>query len=238
MSMLSDTKITRRQAMRGTGTALGGVAGLNALFSLPSMAGLSHAAEGTQSHPPDTNRTEKLRIATCQVPVSGDPAENAKCVRDFMRRAAGEGANLLHTSEASLSGYPGSNIPGFENYNWDKLRKIISMSNARFKGPNCLTTLNVREVPTRCADNRMWAVANNASNSYSEWGSFVARPDATIPKQLPINQSGMLIHDYPDTLSPGGWYHNFKPMDMAESTIMHWGTPSNSPRQRDGQSEP
>jgi hypothetical protein len=27
-------------------------------------------------------------------------------------------------------------------------------------------------------------------------------------------------------------------MDMAENTIMHWGTPSDSPRQRDGQSEP
>jgi predicted amidohydrolase len=115
---------------------------------------------------------------------------------------------------------------------------IISMSNARYRGRNCLTTLNVREVPTRCADNRIWAVANNASNPYSEWGSFVARPDATIPKQLPIDQPGMLVHDFPDTLSPGGWYHNLKPMDMAEGTIMHWGTPSNSPRQRDGQSEP
>ena len=328
--------------MRTTGKALGGVAGFNAFFSLPSTAGLSNGAEAAQSNPADTNPTEKLRIATCQFPVSGNPAENAKYIREFMHRAAGEGANLLHTSEASLSGYPGSDMPGFENYNWDKLRKetasvralarnlkmwlvlgsshfldantkptdcqylidpegrivnrydkcfltdgdegdqkhysagnrlvshdirgvrvglaicydaqwpqifiayrklgvtvmIISMSNARYKRPNCLTTLNVREVPTRCADNRIWAVANNASNPYSEWGSFVARPDATIPKQLPINQPGMLVHDYPDTLSPGGWYHNLKPMDMAEGTIMHWGTPSHSPRQRDGQSEP
>ena len=62
--------------------------------------------------------------------------------------------------------------------------------------------------------------------------------DATIAKQLPINQPGMLVHDYPDTLSSTGWYHNLKPMEMAEDTIMHWGKPSNSPRQHDGQSEP
>src|SRR2546430_6404965 len=112
------------------------------------------------------------------------------------------------------------------------------MSNARDKGPNCHDTLNVRQVPTRCADNRMWAIVNNASNSYSHWGAFVARPDATIAQELPINQAGLLVHDFPDGLSAGGWYHNRQPMDMAENTIMWWGTPSDSLRQRDGQTEP
>ncbi len=66
----------------------------------------------------------------------------------------------------------------------------------------------------------------------------MARPDATIAKILPINQPGMLIHDYPDTLSKHGWFHNLHPMDMAEGTIMHWGVPSNSPRQSNGESLP
>ncbi len=114
---------------------------------------------------------------------------------------------------------------------------VHSMYNANDKGKNCLDTLNVREVPTRCADNRMWAVVNNSSQPYSHWGSFIARPDATIAKQLEINQPGMLVHDFPDTLSEGGWYHNFKPMKMRDDEIMSWGTPSNHPRQRDGQSE-
>jgi hypothetical protein len=48
----------------------------------------------------------------------------------------------------------------------------------------------------------------------------------------------MLIHDFPDTLSEGGWYHNFKPMKMRDDEIMSWGTPSNHLRQRDGQSAP
>jgi predicted amidohydrolase len=115
---------------------------------------------------------------------------------------------------------------------------IHSFSNARSKGPNCLDTLNLREVPTRCADNRLWAICNNSSATYSHWGSFVARPDATIAKQLSPNEPGMLIHDFPDTLSATGWYHNPKPMEMAENEIMTWGTPSNHPRQSDGQSEP
>jgi predicted amidohydrolase len=344
MSISSNKEITRRQAIQTTGKALASVAGFNAFASLSTGAGLPNAAEPSLSRttPAGPKSTEKLRIATCQFPVSGSPAENAKYIGDFMHRAGGQGAHLLHTSEASLSGYAGCDLPSFENYDWGALRKeaaglrtlarelkmwlvlgsshfldantkptdclylidpegrivnrydkcfltegkngdqvyysagnrlvthdirgvkvglaicydicwpqlyiayrrkgvtvmIHSMSNARDKGPNCLDTLNVREVPARCADNRLWAVVNNASNPHSHWGSFVARPDATVPKQLPINQPGMLVHDYPDTLSPGGWYHNLKPMDMAENTIMHWGAPSDSPRQRDGQSEP
>jgi len=115
---------------------------------------------------------------------------------------------------------------------------IHSMYNAGDKGKNCLDTLNNREVPTRCADNRLWAVANNSSKPYSHWGSFIARPDATIAKELEINKPGMLVHDFPDSLAPDGWYHNDWPMEMAENTIMTWGTPSDHPRQRDGQSEP
>jgi predicted amidohydrolase len=256
-----------------------------------------------------------------------------------MNRAADQGANLVHTSEACLSGYAGSDFPSFQKYDWDTLRKqnaelrtmagdlkvwlvlgsahyldnntkptnclylispegrivdrydkcfltnddqkhysagnrlvtrtihgvkiglaicydicwpqlyigyreldatlmIHSMYNAGGAGPNCLDTLNVREVPTRCADNRMWAVCNNSSKPYSHWGSFVARPDATIAAQLAMNEPGMLIHDFPDVLEKGGWYHNFKPMRKRDDEIMHWGTPSDSPRQRDGQSEP
>jgi predicted amidohydrolase len=323
-----------------------------AIAALAGLAALPSAAQGTGPQPlPSTkdqtgeaaNATDKLRIASCQFPVSGSPAENAMYIRDFMHQAAQQGAHLLHTSEASLSGYPGCDIPSFEGYDWNALRNqtsglralsrelkmwlvlgsahfldqstkptncqylinpegaivdrydkcfltgdrsrgdqkfysagnrlvthdirgvrvglaicyditwpqiyiayrkrgvtlmLHSMSNARDKGPNCLDTLNVREVPTRCADNRMWAVANNSSAPYSHWGSFVARPDATIAKQLPINQPGMLVHDFPDGLSEGGWYHNLQPMDLAENTIMWWGTPSDHPRQNDGQSEP
>jgi predicted amidohydrolase len=339
MLISSLKKITRRQAVQTTGKVLAGVAGFKSFSSLYGATGLSDPSKTAQTHATPADANSRLRIATCQFPVSGAPAENANYIRSFMHQAARQGAHLLHTSEASLSGYAGCDFPTFEKYDWAALRKetsglrtlakalrmwlvlgsshfldentkptdcqylidpqgrivdrydkcfctagdqehysagnrlvthqirgikvglaicydicwpqlyiayrkkgvtvmIHSMSNARSKGPNCLDTLNVREVPTRCADNRLWAIVNNASNPYSHWGSFVARPDATLTKQLPINQPGMLVHDFPDTLSASGWYHNLLPMDMAENTIMWWGTPSDSPRQRDGQCEP
>jgi len=317
------------------------MAGLSALSELPgserSNAGGPPA--GTPQPSPDTKPEEKLRVATCQFPVSASPEENAKYVEDFMRQAAGEGAHLLHTSEASLSGYAGIDFRTFDNYDWDTLRRktadlralakelkmwlvlgsahfldkdtkptnclylvgpegeivdrydkcfctggdqkhysvgdrlvtrdirgtriglaicydicwpqlyiayrekgvtvmLHSFHNARSKRKNCLDTLNIYQVPTRCADNRMWAMANNSSQPYSHWASFVARPDATIAKQLERNQPGMLVHDFPDTLSQGGWYHNLKPMRKRDDEIMSWGTPGAHPRQRDGRSAP
>ncbi len=123
---------------------------------------------------------------------------------------------------------------------WRKLGPLTAViaHNARSGGPNCLDTLNSRQVPTRCADNRLWAVCNNSSQPYSHWGSFIARPDATIPKELEMNRPGMLVHDFPDGLSDGGWYHNPRPMGKAAEEIMTWGTTSQHPRQLNAQSEP
>ena len=91
MLMSSTDKITRRQAVQATGKALAGVASLNALSSLSIAAGLSNVDEAPppQTTPADTSSIEKLRIATCQFPVSASPAENAKYIRDFMHEAAG-----------------------------------------------------------------------------------------------------------------------------------------------------
>lgn len=335
-------QVTRRKAIKTTGQALVGIAGFTALSPLPGVSQTAKVqALPASSHPPTQGMppAEKLRVATCQFPVSRQPAENARYIRDFMRQAAEAGAHLLHTCEACLSGYPGSDLPSFASYDWNALRTettglrqlakdlklwlvlgsahfldqhtkptnclylidpqgkiadrydkcfctggeqkyyscgdrlvtcdirgvrvglaicydvrwpqlyigyrergatvmLHSMHNAGGRGPNCLDELNVREVPTRCADNRLWAVCNNSSQPYSHWGSFIARPDATIAKQLPMNQPGMLIHDFPDGLSKGGWYHNFTPMRKRDDEIMWLGTPSKHPRQLDGQAEP
>lgn len=282
---------------------------------------------------------EKLRIASCQFPVTEDVGRNAGHIRRYMKRAADAGAHLLHTSECCLSGYAGTDLKSFENYDWVSLRQcttdlrqlaaelglwlilgsthfldeatkptnclyiidpqgaiadrydkcfctpddqtyysagnrlvtrtikdikigfaicydvcypqiytayrdegvklmLHSFYNAKSKGKNCLDVLNVRQLPTRCADNLMWAVANNSSHPYSHWGSFVARPDATIAKQLDINQPGMLVHDFPDGLSEGGWIHNRIPMKLAKDEVLTFGDASNHPRQSNGQSEP
>ncbi len=319
-------------------TALGlGSAGFSALAVSDPLAG---QAPQTAQLPPEAPRPkEGLRVATCQFPVSSNVPENARHIREFMLRAVKSGAHLLHTSEASLSGYPGIDMPSFSGFDWEQLRRettalrqlakesdlwlvlgsahfldaetkptnclyligpdgriverydksmctrgdqkhysagthlavkdirgvrvglaicydicwpqiyiayrergvkvmIHSFHNAHDKGPNCLDVLNIREVPTRCADNRMWAVANNSSQPYSHWASFVARPDSTIPKQLAKNEPGMLVHDFPDGLSEHGWYHNEQPMRLRDDEMMTFGQPSGHPRQLDPCAEP
>ena len=282
---------------------------------------------------------KKLRVASCQFPVSADIAKNAAYIRRYAKRAADAGAHLLHTSETCLSGYAGSDFASFEGFDWELLREetsrlrelarelkiwlvlgsghfldgrtkptnclylidpkgeiadrydkcmgttgdqqhysagqrlvtkringvviglaicydicfpqlyaayrqkgaelmVHSFYNAHGQGKNCLDVLNVRQVPTRCADNLMWAVANNSSRPYSHWASFVARPDATIAQQLKINTAGMLVHDFPDGLSEGGWIHNRMPMKLAKNEKLHFGKPSKHPRQLDGRAEP
>ncbi|MGA3033501.1 MAG: carbon-nitrogen hydrolase family protein [Terracidiphilus sp.] len=329
--------ITRRKALCAAGALL--AAGATSLNALGSAETAENASNDRPLGPETGETAQKLKVATCQFPVSANPRENAASIEGFMRDAARQGAHLLHTSEASLSGYPEADMPSFDGYDWDTLRKetsrlralakelnlwlalgsshyldaetkptnciylidpsgaivdrydksfcttgdqahysagsrlvtreirgvkiglaicydvawpqlyiayrelgatvmIHSFYNAHGTGSNCLDVLDRRLAPTRCSDNRMWAVCNNSSRYLSHWGTFIARPDGTIPKELAVNVPGMLIHDFPDTLSANGWYHNFKPMGMRDDEIMTWGTPSNHPRQVDGRSEP
>jgi predicted amidohydrolase len=64
----------------------------------------------------------KLKVATCQFPVSGNIKKNAEYIKDYIKKAAFEKADIVHFSEAALSGYPPKDIPSFQNYNWDELR--------------------------------------------------------------------------------------------------------------------
>ncbi len=65
---------------------------------------------------------EKLKVATCQFPVTGDLKSNAHYIKSFIREAAQNHADIVHFSEAALSGYPPGDIPSFENYDWESLR--------------------------------------------------------------------------------------------------------------------
>ena len=156
MSVTLTKKITRRRAVQVTGKALISAAGLNALATSSAGEGRSNAA--TASSPDTTNASpaQKLRIATCQFPVSGNPAENVQYVRDFMHQAAAQGAHLLHTSEASFSGYPGCDLPSFQGYDWDALRQETSEMRALAKELNLWLVLgsahylDANNKPTNC----------------------------------------------------------------------------------------
>ncbi len=82
-----------------------------------------------------------LKVATCQFPVSGDVDENARYIKDFIKKAAANQADVVQFSEAALSGYAGVDIPDFDNYDWDKLRT------------------QTREIMSLARDNSIWASA-------------------------------------------------------------------------------
>src|SRR4051794_22258371 len=65
----------------------------------------------------------RLRLATCQFPVSADLKANGQWVRTQMRQACEEGADLIHFSECALSGYAGVDLPSADDLDWDALRQ-------------------------------------------------------------------------------------------------------------------
>ena len=71
---------------------------------------------------PEVFSQEKLRVATCQFPVSGDLNSNLHYIESFIREAAQNDADIIHFSEAALTGYPPRDIPSFENYDWKALK--------------------------------------------------------------------------------------------------------------------
>jgi len=74
----------------------------------------------------------KLKVATCQFPVSGNIKSNATYIKKFIKEATLNKANIVHFSEAALCGYPPKDVPSFDNFNWDELRaetfSIISLA--------------------------------------------------------------------------------------------------------------
>ena len=48
----------------------------------------------------------------------------------------------------------------------------------------------------------------------------------------------MLVHDFADGLSEGGWYHNERRLRLGNDEPMSWGILSKHPRQLDFRAEP
>jgi deaminated glutathione amidase len=64
----------------------------------------------------------RLKIATCQFAVSGQVCRNAAWIGQAIGRAADAGADVAHFPETALTGYPGVDLPGFQDFDWDGLR--------------------------------------------------------------------------------------------------------------------
>ena len=63
----------------------------------------------------------KIRVATCQFPVSSDIKENYRWIKNQILEAKIKKADIVHFPECALSGYPGSDMQTLDNFNWDEL---------------------------------------------------------------------------------------------------------------------
>ena len=63
-----------------------------------------------------------LSIATCQFSVEADITHNRDCVLRQMRKAASQGARVVHFSECALSGYAGVEFDSIKSLDWESLK--------------------------------------------------------------------------------------------------------------------
>ena len=63
----------------------------------------------------------KIRIASCQFPVSSDISANLNWIKDQMIESSLKKAKIVHFSECALSGYPGVDMKSMHNFDWDEL---------------------------------------------------------------------------------------------------------------------
>lgn len=65
----------------------------------------------------------KLKVATCQFPMSADINTNKTYILDQLHEAAKLGCDVAHFPEGSLSGYGTIDFQSFDGYDWDSLRQ-------------------------------------------------------------------------------------------------------------------
>jgi predicted amidohydrolase len=65
----------------------------------------------------------KIKVATCQFPVSHRIKSNSQRIQSFLQQAKKLGADIVHFPECSLSGYIGFDFPNFEAFDWVLLQK-------------------------------------------------------------------------------------------------------------------
>lgn len=73
-----------------------------------------------------------IKIATCQFAVSESVEQNSQYIRKFLNKARELGADIVHFSEAALSGYAGPDFDSFDGYDWplltEETKKIMTLA--------------------------------------------------------------------------------------------------------------
>jgi predicted amidohydrolase len=81
----------------------------------------------------DRNEPGRLRIASCQFPVSADIRENYRWIQNQVIEASLKKADIVHFPECALSGYPGSDMKTLDNFDWEELYRATDSLKALAK---------------------------------------------------------------------------------------------------------
>ena len=65
----------------------------------------------------------KIRIASCQFPISADIMENLRWIEKQLIEAKLRKVDIVHFPECALSGYPGVDMETLEDFDWQLLRQ-------------------------------------------------------------------------------------------------------------------
>ncbi len=70
------------------------------------------------TRPSATSAPSRLKVATCQMPVTHDIGANLRQVLDLIRQARAAGADLAHFPECAVSGYGPASWPDWHGFDW------------------------------------------------------------------------------------------------------------------------
>jgi predicted amidohydrolase len=72
----------------------------------------------------ENQKDGRIRIASCQFPVSGDIKENYRYIEAQITEAKLKKADVVHFPECALSGYPGTDMTSLVNFDWNELHTM------------------------------------------------------------------------------------------------------------------
>lgn len=113
---------------------------------------------------------EQFKVATCQFPVTGDLMSNAGYIKKYIIEASQHNADIVHFSEAALTGYPPGDIPSFKDYDWKQLKKV---------------TLEISDLARK---NNIWVVLGSAH--------YISEKEKPLNSLYIISNEGKIVDRY------------------------------------------
>ncbi|WP_295816686.1 carbon-nitrogen hydrolase family protein [uncultured Deinococcus sp.] len=139
-----------------------------------------------------------FRLATAQLPISGDARVNGRNVQAAMRDAAARGTRLIHFPEGMLSGYAKNPIQDWAKVDWDVVREELEAVMALAAALKLWVVLGSAHplTPPHWPHNSMYVI--------SDQGSIVTRYDKRVCSYTEVTRFYIPGHA-PTVFEVDGW---------------------------------